>query len=141
MLCPSYLLYMALIGGLAIPGGLFMPAIMVHLQPPPFIISLDELVFIDSAGVLFWIRLHLPWKHLHLLRACLASSEPLHLWKDVKVGQQNIGFQAHACAGFCSLPKASGPIPITAVIFGMSEAVAVLASHQGPGCMLGGWPW
>ncbi len=29
VLCPSYLIYMALIGGLAIPGGLFMPAIMV----------------------------------------------------------------------------------------------------------------
>ncbi|KAK9831020.1 hypothetical protein WJX74_000332 [Apatococcus lobatus] len=29
VLCPSYLVYMALIGGLAIPGGLFMPAIMV----------------------------------------------------------------------------------------------------------------
>ncbi len=31
-MCPSYLIYMALIGGLAIPGGLFMPAIMVRIS-------------------------------------------------------------------------------------------------------------
>ena len=32
ILCPSYLLFMTLSGGIAIPGGLFMPSILV--SPP-----------------------------------------------------------------------------------------------------------
>ncbi len=32
IMCPSYLLFMVLNGGLSVPGGLFMPGIMVR-QP------------------------------------------------------------------------------------------------------------
>lgn len=31
ILCPSYLIFMIANGGLALPGGLFMPSIMVRL--------------------------------------------------------------------------------------------------------------
>lgn len=31
ILCPSYLLFMVLNGGLSVPGGLFMPGIMVNV--------------------------------------------------------------------------------------------------------------
>lgn len=33
IMCPSYLLFMVLNGGLSVPGGLFMPSIMVRLSP------------------------------------------------------------------------------------------------------------
>jgi hypothetical protein len=32
ILCPSYLIFMVLNGGLSVPGGLFMPGIMVRVM-------------------------------------------------------------------------------------------------------------
>lgn len=57
ILCPTYLLFMTLIGGLAIPGGLFIPSIMVRSpclpssSSSPLIVSPLPLAFAPALRV------------------------------------------------------------------------------------------